>query len=311
MENNNNLQNKPNNDEVKISKKTLYLIGGIIGALLLITGIYFAFFKNKKDQKEVVNVSASANDSLNKIKKDSANILKDSVQIVKDGNDEDYGEEGSPYSEYRLIAQSLPIASQKLNFGDKVYIDDVKSTEDSKLVYLQNPEIIKDATPYTISAAYFINDYRFDEYKKNFSLPPFSDLAPAVKKILLDKNYSDGNRYEITQNADRAKSSVAFGDYDGDGLRDVAVIQDNNEKQISHLLIICTNKATKMPYVAFEENYSDKMKINSFSKGASVFMNSDEFTNSPLNGVILKGEDVKIALIYDKDLQKFKTYHQE
>ena len=102
-----------------------------------------------------------------------------------------------------------------------------------------------------------------------------------------------------------------MGDFDGDGLRDVAVIQDNNEKQISHLLVICTNSATKMPYVAFEENYSDKMKINSFKKGALVFMNSDEFNNAPVDGLIVQGEDVKIAIMYDKDLQKFKTYQQE
>lgn len=31
----------------------------------------------------------------------------------------------------------------------------------------------------------------------------------------------------------------------------------------------------------------------------------------PKNGVILQGEDVKTAIIYDKNLQKFKTYHQE
>lgn len=311
MEKNYESPKNPKDDEVKISKKKLYTVGAIVGAILILVGAYFAFFNKDKTQKEVT-VKTTATDSLKLAVQDSTTLLKDSVKVadVRDGDGYDEGYE-SPYSEYRIIAKTLPLASNKLNFGDKVYVDDAKSTETSKIIYLQNPEIIKDAASYSVSSAYFIDDYRFDDYKKNFSLSPFSDLAPAVKKILLEKNYSNGNSYAITQNADRAKSSVSFGDFDGDGLRDVAVIQDNNEKQISHLMIICTNSATKMPYVAFEENYSDKMKINSFKRGALVFMNSDEFTNAPVDGVILQGEDVKIAIMYDKDLQKFKTFHQE
>jgi hypothetical protein len=35
------------------------------------------------------------------------------------------------------------------------------------------------------------------------------------------------------------------------------------------------------------------------------------FSKSPNDGIILKAEDIKIAIIYDNSLQNFKTYYQE
>lgn len=308
MENNNQFDNNPK-EEIKISKKTLYIIIAIAVALL-ITGVLI--FTNKKEDKNSVKLSVSATDSSALQKPDSLLLQQDSAALVKLKVNE-YNEEGedAPYSDYRIIASSVPLPNSKLNFGDKVYVNDALSTEQKKVIYLKNPMENPNIEAYTIDANSVIYDYRFDDYKSNFSLAPFSGLAGAVKKILLDANYSGGNRYNITQNAERAKSSVAFGDFDGDNVQDVAVIMDNNEKQISRLLIICTNTATKQPYIAFAENYSDKLKINSFKKGASIFMNSEEFSAAPQDGIIGKAEDIKLAVVYDKDLQKFKTYYQE
>lgn len=314
MDNNFHIQQEPENnhsDEVSISKKTIYTVAAILGVALLGIGIYFGFFHKKQNKPPVNTVSVSVTDSTNTPTQDTALAKTDSAtQATKE--EEYYGEEESPYSEYRVIAKTLPVATGQLKFGDVVYSDETKSTESSKVIYLQNPATATGGgTAYTVNANYLIYDYRFEDYKKNFSLAPFSDLGAGVKKLLLESNYSSGNSYAITQNAERAKSSVAFGDFDGDGQRDVAVLMDNNEKQISRLLVICINSATKQPYLAFAENYSDKMKINSFKKGASVFMNSDEFSGAPQDGIIAQAEDVKIAIIYDKDLQKFKTYYQE
>ena len=303
MENNIN-ENQTKSEEIKIKKNTLYIGLGVLA--LIIAVILFFVFKKKNDPETIAGT----------VKKDSTTLVKDSAKITTDSaktpiNYDEYGEEGAPFSEYRVIANSLALPSGKLNFGDKVYVDDSRSNDSRKVVFLDNPYTNKNATTYEFDGNSFISDYQFDDYKKNFSLAPFSGLASGVKKILLEDNYSNGNKYTITQNADRAKSSVAFGDYDGDGLKDVAVILDNNEKQISRILIICTNSATKLPYTAFSENYTDKMRINSFRKGASVIMNSDGLVSSPQDGIIGNAEDLKIAIIYDSSLQKFKTYYQE
>ena len=115
----------------------------------------------------------------------------------------------------------------------------------------------------------------------------------------------------MTQNAERAKNVLSYGDYDKDGIADIAIVLDNTEEHISRLLLICTHSVTKEPYLGFAENYSDKIKVNSFKKGASIFMNSDAFSSAPNDGVMINGEDIKLAVIYDNSLQKFKTYYQE
>lgn len=300
---NKKLDEQENSQEknVTISKKTLYIIVGLLCIVLVTGGIIFFNNKNGQNQnnKKVI-------DSASIVKKDSVGIVKDSAKIA------DYNEEeGSPYSEYVLISNSINLPDKKLNFGDKVFVDDSKSNETTKIVYLKDPTVDVNSPSYSMNSGAFIESYRFDEYKNNFSLSPFSDLAPDVKKTILAEHYDNGNDYTVTQNAERAKSSVAFGDFDGDGLKDVAILMDNNEKQICRLLIICTNKETKKSYVAFAERYSDKMKINSFKKNALIFMDTEELINSPKDGIIVKGEDISLAIVYDSDLQKFKSFSQE
>ncbi len=298
--------NNPQNHEdenIQISKKNLYIGLGVLAALLLAG--YFIFFSKKEKKPETI--TTTKNDSIGKSAAvDSTKILKDSANVHNG-----YGEEGSPYSDYRVIAKSIEFSNGSLTYGDKVFVDDVKSTGRTKIIYLQNPITNKNTPAYTIDDGLVISDYQFEEFKTYFSLSPFSSLPPAVKKLLLEGNYSEGNQYKITQNADRAKSCFAQGDFDGDGIMDTAVIMDNNEKQISRLVIVCTNAATKQPYVAYAENYSDKMKIRGYKKGASVYMNSSDFVKSPKDGIILTSEDIVLAIIYNSQLQKFKTYVQE
>ncbi len=142
-------------------------------------------------------------------------------------------------------------------------------------------------------------------------MPQFAKLASKTKKLITDNNYSNSTSYSLTQNADRAKYAISYGDFDGDKITDVAVVLDNNEKQTSRLLIICTNAATKDPYLAYAADYNDKVRINSFRKGASVYMDSDEFYSSPHDGFILNYEYGKLAIIFDSSNQKFKVYEQE
>lgn len=293
------------------------LIIGAIAVLVLGIAAYFIFFNKKEttiseNKKDSLVVKAPAKDS---VKVDSARVTN---------GDNEYEDEGyEPYTESYVISneaflRSVPNANddskvQSLKFGERVYRDNRESSNGYAKVYLTDPGSGKNTTaqPYYLTESVVVSNYEFDDFKKYFSLAPFSGLASKTKKLILAEDYSDGTDYEVTQNAERAKTTLAYGDFDQDGLGDVAIVLDNNEKQTSRLLIICTNKATKEPYLAFAENYSDKVRINSFRKGASVFMNSDEFTPSPSDGIIVNGEDIKLALIYQKSTQKFKTYYQE
>ncbi len=304
MENLNNENQEQKNDEIKISKRSLYIAFSIIGALILGVSGYFVFFGKNKDAEKVVPQN------------DSALVHKDSAKVAKkDSLSDEYDGEYDPYTLYKVISNTLTLPNgQKLNFGDEVYLDEEKSSSGNSIIYLNNPHKVPSTKQYPISVddEVLIDSYSFTEFKKRFSLPPFSSLPPGVKKVILEADgYHDGKTYNVTQNADRAKSTLSTGDFDGDGVKDYAVILDDNEGQVSRLVIISINKVTKKPYVSFAENYNDKLKLKSFSKGASIYMNSSSFIKAPRDGVLISNEVGGLVVIYDTNAQKYKTYEQQ
>lgn len=303
--NNENQENQEQkNDEIKISKRSLYIAFSIIGALILGVSGYFVFFGKNKDAEKVVSQN------------DSALVHKDSAKVAKkDSLSDEYDGEYDPYTSYKVISNTLTLPNgQKLNFGDEVYLDEEKSSSGNSIIYLNNPHKVPSTKQYPISVddEVLIDSYSFTEFKNSFSLPPFSSLPPGVKKVILDADgYHNGRTYSVTQNADRAKSTLSTGDFDGDGVKDYAVILDDNEGQVSRLVIISINKVTKKPYVSFAENYNDKLKLKSFSKGASIYMNSSSFIKAPRDGVLISNEVGGLVVIYDTNAQKYKTYEQQ
>ena len=304
MENLNNENQEQKNDEIKISKRSLYIAFSIIGVLILGVSGYFVFFGKNKDAEKVVPQN------------DSVLVNKDSIKVAKkDSLSGDYEGEYDPYTLYKVSSNTLTLPNgQKLNFGDEVYLDEEKSSSGNSIIYLNNPHKVPSTKQYPISVddEVLIDSYSFTEFKNSFSLPPFSSLPPGVKKVILEADgYHDGRTYNVTQNADRAKSTLSTGDFDGDGVKDYAVILDDNEGQVSRLVIISINKVTKKPYVSFAENYNDKLKLKSFSKGASIYMNSSSFIKAPRDGVLISNEVGGLVVIYDTNAQKYKTYEQQ
>ncbi|MFC6269690.1 hypothetical protein [Frigoriflavimonas asaccharolytica] len=295
------------------------IIIAVIATLFLAIAAYFLFF-NKKDKEVVSNSEMGIKDTS---EVGAAIVDTTNSAMNTERNTDEYGEEEEYVTESYVIANEAYLRStpssdaasmvKSMKFGDKIYVKNSENINGYSTVYLSKPANEKNITeqPYYLLESTAVSQYQYEEFKEYFSIKPFSGLGSKTKKLIIEKAYNDGVDYKVTQNVDRAKNCLSYGDYDKDGVMDVAIVLDNNEKQVSRLLIICTNKATKDPYLAYAENYSDKIKVNTFKKGASVFMNTDDFTPSPNDGVIVQGEDVKIAIIYDAGNQKFKTYYQE
>lgn len=299
-----------NKDEVKISKKSLYIGGAVVLGIVALVGGYFGF-ANKNENPNPNNAKV---DSTTTKVDSTAFAKKDSVKI-KDNGSEEYGEEYDPYGEYRIIANELALPDgQKLKFGDVVYKDYDKSNTSKNVIYLHHPRETPStkAYPVSINENLIIDSYNFDNYRNKFSLSPYNTLPAQVKKFLINEDgyYKNDRRYSITQNADRAKSTLASGDFDGDGVKDFAVVLDDNENQESRLIIITLNKVTKNPYIAFTDRYGSKIKIKSFTKGASIYMDSDDFVKAPRDGVIIQKEGISWIYIYDKSTQSFEGYAQ-
>lgn len=318
-------QHSETDELVRKNKILMFALIGL-GALLLLGAVLF--FTTRDKNPETVNNEGKPAERIDRV------ILNDSmakeaetpdneIKTVEGGEFiNEYGEEYEPYSEYRVIANEAFVRTspnenatalpKRLKFGDKVFVDHSFETVNGySKVYFERPGQPNTQTAYYVIDFVLAYQSEFEDYKKYFSLKPFAGLAAKTKRLIVNNNYSDSRRYELTQNLERSKSAICYGDFDSDGIQDVAVLMDNNEDQFSRLLIICTNSATKDPYLAYAENYSDKMRINSFKKNAKIFLNSSELVNSPADGVILNASDTKIAMVYDKANQKFNTYFQD
>ena len=178
MENNNDF-NQEKKENITISKKSLYIAGGVALALVLLIGGYFAFF-NKNEAKDIV----VKNDSL-AVKKDSTTIKADSLK-----NSEGYDEE-SPYQSYSLIANAVSLPNgQKLKFGDRVFIHYENEGQEFKTAYLNDPTQYPSAknNPVSLNENMIIPTYSFEDFKNNFSLAPYSALPSVMKKILIEEN---------------------------------------------------------------------------------------------------------------------------
>ena len=279
--------------------------------LLAILSVFGCKETNKPTNTETpVTTTQSKSDTLQ---------VNNNVNVVLPEVDET-GEEYNPYSDYYVIANEVNVRSQpninsdilkKLHFGDKVWSTYIEEDAQYKKVYLEKPIVGKpEPTPYYMIGNTLVGIYNFNDYRESFSLEPFSKLHTVVKREILKNRYANNVAYTLTQNKERAKDVIAYGDFDDDGITDVAILIDNVERQSSRLLILCTNSATNEPYLAFAETYVDKLRIKSFKKGAKIFLEEDVLVPSPIDGIIIKGDGSKAAIIYDKNTQKYKTYGQ-
>lgn len=291
---------------------------------LLIAFIGLLLFSCEKEKAEDHNDTSSPtiqthNDSTQTTSTQDTIQINNNVNIVQPRVD-DYGEEYEPFTTNYVVANEVYVRAQpnknakkvkSLFFGDMVWVDYGDPIANYKKVFFSKPEVGKpEPAAYYIAESTLVDEYSFKEYQTNFALKPFSELHTGVKQLIMSNRYADNTNFELTQNSERAKDVIAYGDYDGDGINDVATLIDNVERQSSRLLIMCTNAATHQPYLAYSNTYVDKLKVKSFDKGAKIFMNNDYLEPSPIDGIILQGEDSKGALIYNKNTQKFEMYGQ-
>ncbi|MGI9525867.1 MAG: FG-GAP repeat protein [Weeksellaceae bacterium] len=292
--------------------------------LMVFYSCIFIFLLGCKKEGKTDKTSSDSS-TVTSVKDSTSHDTRDTLQINNNVNIiqpviGEAGEEYNPYAEYYVIANEVYVRSKpnknshkvkSLFFGDKVWSSYDESIKQYKKVYFTKPEINQpEPSSYYIVGNTLVDSYSFDEYRTSFSLEPFNQLHTGVKSLILSNKYTNNMNYELTQNKDRAKDVIAYGDFDSDGINDVAILIDNVENQSSRLLILCTNSATDQPYLAFAENYVDKLKVSSFKKGAKIFMEEDRLVPAPLDGIILTGEETKGVIIYDKNLQKFQTYGQ-
>ena len=154
-----------------------------------------------------------------------------------------------------------------LQFGKKVYVKSVYYDEeggegvvgDESLlenekvngfvaVYFKKPKTIQEKPNGYMTEKVLEYEYEFKQYQKYFSLPEFQKLDSQIKRIILDNDYVNNKSFYLTESSQKAPNAICTGDFDGDGLKDVAVVLDNVENESSLIIVFLMNRSTKEPY---------------------------------------------------------------
>lgn len=267
------------------SNKKIYITIVVLILLLIASGAFYNYSSHHSPTPQTIPIG-------DEVKEDST-----AVEIF--------------FSENYVIAPELRLAEKTLKFGDKVYLDDRLSNDTIACLYLENPNTNSAAKSYQADAYNFIPENRFGDFCKLFGAKPFSSLKTSVKAFLFNNNSEESSQYSIVQDPKRAKNSFCLGDFDGDEIQDIAVLEENTPQKTCRLLIICTDANTKMPYIAYSEEYKNLKSISSFERKTLIYMNSSVCENSPMDGIMVNDEKEKLAIVYDKSFRKYKSYYQD
>ncbi|QQT25839.1 hypothetical protein [Sphingobacterium spiritivorum] len=155
------------------------------------------------------------------------------------------------------------------------------------------------------------NAERQEAINSIFSVSEYDNIPDNYKAFIYNfleyNNYLDGTEF-LTKIADRAKSVYAFGNFTGDDDNedDMAVLFEKNDYKSSSLVIF-NHKGEGLLIKDYE---SELPVINSFKAGARIYMDEAKLVPAPCAGLIIKNENTKYALVYDKKTKKFNSYYQ-
>lgn len=147
-----------------------------------------------------------------------------------------------------------------------------------------------------------------------FPIPQYDDIPTPFKrgivKIFLGNGYLNGKEgddiYFFTKIKDRAYRVIAYGDFTGQGDREMAFVLENSDFESSAIFIIPQNGN-----ILYWKKLSNELPtIKSFKKGALIYMDKMELVPAPNDGIIKQTKNSKYVLIYNRQTKTFDEYYQ-
>ncbi|WP_231426592.1 MULTISPECIES: hypothetical protein [Pedobacter] len=146
-----------------------------------------------------------------------------------------------------------------------------------------------------------------------FTIPQYNDIPiafqRAIVKIFMDNNYfskDNNDLYFFTKIKDRAYRVIAYGDFTGQGEKEMAFLLEKSDYASSAIYII----PQKGNILYWKELSGELPTIKSFKKGALIFMDKMELTPAPSDGIIKQTKNSKYVLIYNRQTKTFDQYYQ-
>ncbi|MFZ4862040.1 hypothetical protein ACL9RF_07630 [Sphingobacterium sp. Mn56C] len=142
-----------------------------------------------------------------------------------------------------------------------------------------------------------------DEYQKLDE-----NYQQAIIHYLNENNHGDKGYYFLTRIPERAKNIYCFGNFvnSTDSIGDnIAIVAEYFDFKTSSLVIMDANGN-----LLFTQNFDGLPLIQSFKKGTKIYKEEPTLQRSNVDGILVKYDDMKYAIVFDTKNKKFQQYYQ-
>ncbi len=305
MENNLQPQQKVTKHEIILTKNTgggkkglkvILIVVGALAALLLIFGVFVWMQMTRMHNRDYCFVVAPE------------------VAIVEKGEEGSFTQAGKAvYGEKFLLGEGSSKSGKKY-MEIKGFSEGHALAENKRKEYFLLLDNDDDVT----------SEYHYDDYSNIFTSKETQNLPAYIKKGIVqyvwDKRSSESNSLMsivFTQNPDRLRHVIAYGDFDTDGQDDdVGVVLESGDGGGScYQLVLCYNDDTRKAYIAYQETLYCNVTISGFRKGALIFMDSETLVKAPNDGIIQllpsTYHNNKYAILYAPASRAFEAFTQK
>ncbi len=210
----------------------------------------------------------------------------------------------------------------KLKFGTKIYTKEVnpnnpadfkvdmslierESKNDYVAIYASKPVTLSEMPVGFLAKEDFIKKENFKDFKPEPKKPEKINIDPVIKATIEDNYLINDVEYRLPEKIKRYNKSIAYGDFNGDGVSDFAVVLDNFEATNSAVMIYFFNTEKMLYDLVYKKAYDGLLEINGIPNNTPVSVNG-EMTTFPLDGFQLSGA-TGLVYVYNPDGKNFLT----
>lgn len=212
----------------------------------------------------------------------------------------------------------------ELKFGTTIYTKVIDSTSsinvDSAIiarenkkgfvaVYADKPTRITDLPVGFIDEKEFVTKQAFKNYKPEIKVEEIVKIDVKYLDVIEANSSFDDVPYFLSDNAERVKSALIFGDFNNDGVNDMAAIVDDIDERKSGVLVFF-NKDGNYKFV-YKKAFNAIMNAKTIKKETPITLKT-ESTLFPLDGIYISGKrENTYFIVYDSEMNEFITIIKE
>lgn len=184
-------------------------------------------------------------------------------------------------------------------------------------VYKQSQEVYEEEIAYPADSV-FVNGWASQEDYANwknavFTISEYNDIPVpfqrTIVKIFMDNKFisnEENSQYFFTKIKDRAHKVIAYGNFTGQGDKEMAFLLEKQDFESSAIFII-TEQGNLLYW---KELNSELPTIKRFAKGALIYLNDMKLVPAPTDGIIKQNKNSKYVLIYNRETKTFDEHYQ-